>query len=324
MLGMQIVRFFGRLLAILLLQLAIIWLVLSVVFLQVLATPEPIKQSLSEAGFYQVLVSEVSEHLVEQSDKLRGDVAAVRAAVDDAIDADVVQRQVEQAIDSTYDWLRGDSETLAFALDFDNARTTFVESLGDNMAEQLRGLPACTTPAQLQTTADPWELSCLPPGFDVNEQREQYVASLLASEDFLPAATISSDELFREGEFDPGESNAPRYFQLLEYSLWPAVGLVIMASLAVVLVNQSKKRGVRKLGWHYISNGALLVLSAGLLWLMLDRLMAIDQATTLQLSVLEALEQLFRQVAVVIALVGTGVLAIGAVLRAIFKKPEKK
>ncbi len=305
-------------------QLGVVAVVLSVIFLQILATPEPLKSSIQEAGVYEAVVEDIRSQLDGQlAQNLNNDGAIVQQATEQAFSQELLRTEVEQAIDTSYEWLRGETDTLSFTLDFTDARVAFAETLGDNTRAQLADVPTCTSPAQFQPDAEIWELTCIPPGVNRDELVDDFVAESLASDDFLSNLSYSSDDVLAGVDFDT--EKIPKNFQRLEQSLLPAVALVIASGLAIVGFSVNKKKGIRRAGAQFVFAGGGLLLPAGALWLFMqpELLMAGAFENATQEAVLSALTILIRDALVISMIAGAILLLVGLLLRFIFKKPKK-
>lgn len=304
-------------------QLGVVAIVLSVIFLQILATPEPLKTSLKSAGVYETMTDDIHAQFNEQTTESL-DAEAVQQAAEQAFSEELLRTEVEQAIDVTYDWLRGETDTLNFTLDFSDARVTFAETLGDNARNQLADVPICTSSAQPQPDADIWELTCVPPGVDRDELANDFVAGLLVSDDFLGDITYSSDDLLARADFDA--QKIPKNFQRLEQSLLPTIVLAATSTLAIIGFSVNKKKGIRRAGGQFVLASGGLLLPAGLLWLFIrpELLMGGSFENATQEAVLSALATLIRDALAVSMIAGAILFLAGILLRFIFKKPKKK
>jgi hypothetical protein len=319
-----VMRLLGTLLTVTLLHIAIVALVFAIVFMQLFAEPTSVKETMAESGAYQVLVDDVSQQLGEQAtDAFGGDGATAYELAQQTLDANLVQEQFETAIDAVYEWLKGEVDEPRFTIDFSSARSDFIDGIASELEEELATLPTCTSFDQAQPGANPQDLTCIPPGVTTEELVESYEQELLASDDFLPEAELSSEELFADTDYDFTDSNAPKVFQLLSNLLWPSIAAVVLFSLLLVGLAKTKNRGWRRVGGQYIIAGVGLVLSAGIVWLALDSLLVIEQGTQLQTALFEAFRVLLNDMLLVIAVSGGVVIATGLLLRKLIKKPAK-
>lgn len=322
--GMRIVRLFGSLLLVMLLHTALAVVIVAIIFVQLFSTSTPLKEVLHESGAYQALVDDVARQVSEQiTDTPNIDKATVLELAKESLDAGVVQEQAEAAIDAMYDWLYKEANQPEFTINFSGARAKFVSRLGNETRSNLAALPECTSTQQTQSRTSIGDFTCIPPGASIDEIVTSYEENLLASDEFLPEAELTSETLFSEIEYDFAGSSAPKIFNILDHMLWPSMVIVAVSSLAIASIAPNKRKGWRRVAGQYITAGLGLVLSAGILWLALDRLVIIEQGAELQTALVEALKVLLLGSFVIMAMSGAIILFGGLLLRMLVKKPGK-
>lgn len=325
---MRLIKSLGTAILSLLLTLGVGLLVLSVIFTQLLAQPTAIKANLDKADVHQSFVDTVAEQVGEQADEIAVfDRAELEGLVRDSLSAAAVQTEFENAIDATYAWLEGETDTPKFVLDFSEARESFARNAGQHMQQQLEALPACTSLARLPASGSIENLTCLPPGYNTETEVDQYMDSALASDDFFADATVSSDELLGGKDVFSEDSPAPTVFQLLANALWPLVGALLLGGAGIVILAKNKRIGLRRVAWQLIGAGTgfLLLAALGWLWLWTEPVVFENTSTVFQDSLINAALSLVYDALIIIGALAGGFLVAGILIRILIrKKPQTK
>ncbi len=294
----------------LLLHLTLPLLVIASIFTLLFTTPDTIKQSFREADVYQAFVDTIAHELTAQTQTDgSSDIPQkeMRNAIEQAVTAEDVQTQAEQAIDGVYDWLNGTTEQPEFMIDFGPARERFAEEIAMFAAERLQSLPTCTSLDQLQGEIDPLTTECLPPGFDPIEKTSTYADELLASDDFIPDVQISSTELLDDIEDDDQISTIPEGFEWLMRSIWIISTAIVVLALGLFALAPSKQVGVRRVGMQFFIAGLWLGLSTLIVWILQDGLFKENAAAAeIQNALARAGELLVGDILLIMA-VGAGI-----------------
>jgi len=294
--------------------------VLASIFTLLFATPDVLKQSFREADVYQAFVDTISDELAQQTQTDSSfDVPQeeMRHAIDQAVSAENVQTQAEQAVDGIYAWLDGATEQPEFVIDFGPAREQFAEEIASYATERLQALPTCTSLDQLQEEIDPLTVECLPAGFDPTEETSTYADELLASDEFIPDVQLTSAELLENIEDPDGKmSTIPDGFQWLIRSVWIMATVIFVLSLGLFALASSKRVGIRRVGIQFFVAGLWLGFSTLIVWFLQDGLFRNNlMASELQNALMRVGELLVSEILLIMA-VGAGLYVfIGLVLR---------
>lgn len=297
---------------------AISLLVIAVLFMQLFATPQAIKTSLKTSEAYQAFVDTVIVDMHQQAkESISTDISEeqFQNMFEEALPAEAIQVQAEDAIDDIYFWLDGEVERPEFTLDFSDARENFAHSIGTYATQRLRDLPTCTSPEQIPRTIDPLAIECVPPGVDPATAGENYTQRLLASDDFFSDVTLSSEDLLSSIGFFDEDANTPQTFQWLKSSLWMLLPVVLLSILAIVFSARSKREGWRKAGLHLALAGLSLGLSAGIVFVFADTLLKAEGASTMQLALMQAVRMLIDSALVILSFIAGAYILLGVMLR---------
>ena len=159
-------------------------------------------------------------------------------------------------IDGTYDWLEGKTPEPEFEVVFTDKLTAVATAITNPLKSELAKLPACPTNVTIEDF-NPFKEACVPLGVDIAALVDEYTSQLTSTSD-IADISISSDEI----DFDEEMlTTAPSVFSAFETMPYVLLALLLLLSAAVVLLASSVKKGIRKLSWVFIINGAISALS---------------------------------------------------------------
>ena len=263
MMAMVFIKHLASLLAKGLLQAELLaWIILTTLVMLV-GSATPVKQSLERAGLYDSVVDTV----LNQSDLLGGsnpvplDDQAIRALAKQALSEQQLKTYGEEFVDGTYRWLEGKSPEPDFKIDLTAARQTVASGVANKSAERLAGLPPCT---RIPTgSLDPFSITCLPPGINIERERQKILDELLANKDFIPQTVITAEQLPKSSDgrsFAEANEKLPGRFQLIKrLPLILALSAALSAAAIIWLAN-NKRRGIRSVGRVALGIGGFVLL----------------------------------------------------------------
>jgi hypothetical protein len=204
--------------------------------------------------------SKVDEEGAEAS--IDADTLANAASV--AFPEDFLKTSLESAIDSGYDWLEGNTEGLELQIDFTDAKNRFATALEAEAVTKAEVLPICESNITGQEI-DVFSANCLPADLDVKTIAAEFKNEILNSEDLLPDPVIDAEDIKIESDgvekpFDEAFNQAPRIFEIAISLAWVATVVAVAASLAVVFLAASKRKGL----FHLAKSLALATFSVAI------------------------------------------------------------
>lgn len=229
---------------------------------QMLAGPERLKETLETSGVYETLVNDVlkeAEKRTDQGDqKIATELPEVQQAIKNAATPDVLKSQVEGFLDSTYGWIRGESEGLAFQIDLTEVKAKLGDNLAASASSRLATLPTCSGTAPPESF-DPFTAGCIPRGLDKNAA----VAEVRSEVDkAIKDPLITQDNLNGQGESLEQKLQAvPTIYNNLVLGMWLGALLVALFTVGVVFLSSTWRAGLKRVGIIFVSVGAI---SAGL------------------------------------------------------------
>ncbi len=232
-------------------------------------SPKKIEKSLSDSGVYSTFIDNaLQEANKSNKDQSSNDIPisdpAIKTAANKAFTPELLQRNTENILDGTYDWLSGKTATPDFRVDLRSAKKTFAMDVGEAAKNRLASLTVCT-PAQMRTLNskfNPFNVSCRPQGINLTAQQQKVTHDLLNSKDFLGTPLLTAQNLPKN---DKGQtvfeqlSKAPKIYRLVNASPWLLGGLAVVTSGVTLLLYDSKRRGLRFISITLISTGILLL-----------------------------------------------------------------
>jgi hypothetical protein len=274
---MPILRSFSRQLSSNGFRLSMLLLAIVGTILATVGTAQTVKDTLKGSGVYTTLTETIVKQVTNGSQDDKGNADGNSAATNDTLQQPEVQDAAkaafnpaflqsssEQVIDGTYHWLDGKAPNPDFKVDLTPAVNTFEGKAAEAATSRVKKLPACTL-QQLReidpATIDPFQLSCLPPGFNVDAHRQAFIDSLTDKNEFLQNPILTADRIPKD---DKGQtvferaSVAPKVFHWLTIAPWILGTLALLLGTAVVFLSFSRRRGVGNLAVSLIGIGLLL------------------------------------------------------------------
>lgn len=243
----------------------------------VFGTSSPLKKALSGSQIYDHII----DNLVTTSkDSHNGsgsgsttslDELPVKQAAKTAFSPAFLQSSTEQVIDSVYLWLRGTIQKPNFRIDLSEPKHQFAVAAADNAVARARTLPACTlqqTRELARQDIDPFHISCVPPGTDINLIRNKVISDLDNNQDFIKDPVITADNLAKDNQgktiFDK-LNHAPKIFHWFLLAPWVIGGVTLLSGAILLLLHDEKRRGLRAMGGVLLGSGVFLLISTWIL-----------------------------------------------------------
>lgn len=273
-----------------LLKLSILLLALFLPIILVFGQAKNIKSTLASSGIYSTAVDSALDSAQKESNNnqtdpnqppnnnqtnndggLPFDDPQVRAVVKQAVPPSQIQQWAEQLIDSGYGWLDGTTEQPVINVDFSQVKQKLAVGLGNYAVNRAKTLPVCTT-AELQAlqaqgdSPDPFKLTCVPPGFDVQSLQSEVEQQVLSNADFLQkdsftTADIPKDQNTGETVFQKVDSarTAYKWAKATPY-IW--AGLAILFAVLLFLLHDDRRRGAFVVGRTFTGVGIFVTVVA--------------------------------------------------------------
>jgi len=339
---MQFVRKFFRGLASYLFKLFILLTAVVAALVLTFHSPKKIEKSLNDSGVYTTFVDSALQE-AQKSNK-EGDTSniptndpAVKAAAKQAFTPQLLQQSTENVLNGTYAWLSGNTPSPNFKIDLSGAKQNFANSVGMAAAQRVSSLPACTT-AQLQqltTDIDPFSLTCLPPGFDIDAAQNKVTNDIASSKDFLGTPIITPQNLPKNSQgktvFDQ-LANAPKIYKWVSASPWLLAILAVLSGGITIALYESRRHGIRNLAISLSGAGIFLLIIGYLDDKIIARINRPDGALgkslkgSFQQTAIKAVNSISHSVIQVLIWFGIGylVIGVGALIALHFTKPSSK
>lgn len=301
----------------------------------VFGKPDTIKKVLKDSNIYSSFSDGIVEQAKQDNKEATPGVAAapanavkdiiIQGAIKATLTPEFTQSTAEQVIDGTYSWLDGTTEKPNFNIDLTPLKTNLANAVGDGGVAHFQTLPVCTQTQMRQidpNTVDPLTLPCLPPGINLQAERQKLVNEALANNEVVEDPSLNADTIKAEGESQsPFEqaSYIPTIFQWSKVLPWILGVAGLAAAAGVVLLEEDRRRGIKSLSRTLIVVGVLLLVSVLISKFFANRIPVGDElakSASLQASVvfiIKALSSAFNRVllifAIIYAVIGGGGLA---------------
>jgi len=185
----------------------------------------------------------------------------IQSIIKQSLDSRTLQSISESAIDSTYDWLEGDTKTIEFNADLSKNKDFLATGISNYAVERLVNLPVCTeTPKETNV----FLISCYPFNTDINLIKTQIYNTLIEDESIFKSTNITTNDFPKTAEGIPlteAYASAPKYymwFKILPYILFI---IALFALVAIVFLDRSRKKGIHMVATSIIGTGIILMIA---------------------------------------------------------------
>ncbi len=236
-----------------------------------IATPAPLKHALQASGTYNSATNAILDQATKdnkdadpQTQKVLN-TPDIRKIINDSFSPQFLQTNTEGALDNTYAWLNGKTDTLQISLDTASARTQLLAKLTTYATTRASSLPTCT-PQQLRAldpNQDILSVPCLPKGVDAAAEATKFSQKVADSTGDLQkpqTQTIKTNEK---------SDNARLAFQSFNHNFWVLPLAAVLFGTAYVLLHRDRRSGIRRLSRLVLINGVtigLLTIVFGILF----------------------------------------------------------
>ncbi len=250
-------------------------------FVLTFGSSDSLKTAVSESGLYESPLTNLMNlgEITDQENKpeqaeISIDDPIVQNAIATAFPGTKKQMIVEEIIDGSYVWLNGRSEYPAFSIDISEEKSLIIQTLADDTYSRIETLPNCTI-AQLQELNkefDPFTIPCRPP-INLEGEKQKLIDEYSTNEAILSDTTFDGEELFKEGERHDSTNNAkyiPVVFGAVMRSPYFFAGVAIVSIIGVLLLADTRTKGIHKLGKLFIETAVSLIIVGVGLYLILS------------------------------------------------------
>jgi hypothetical protein len=230
--------------------------------------PGQIKNVLEKSGVYNSVVPGLLDEAKTIS-STGGSVPLsdpiVRTAATSTLTPQYLRTNVNQALDSIYQWLGGKTSQPKFTFNFNDIKNSFADKVALGARQKAANLPACTT-APSSASFDAFSATCLPPGVTPDQVAAQVRTSITSGQGFLDNGNITANDLKANGSkqsvFSDQLKNFPKGYQRFRNSPLILSLVCLVLILAVIFVYRPNLRGLRHIGFMFAGTGLLVILFA--------------------------------------------------------------
>ena len=271
---------FGRSLASTLFRVAILVVPVLLATNLVFGKPDTPKKVLKDSGIYSSFSDGLVQQVTEDKKQAPADQPPnpadavkdpiVQNAIKKTLTPEFAQSTAEQVLDGTYHWLDGTTTKPDFNVDLSGLKTNLANAIGDGGLAHVQSLPVCTLQQMQQidvNTIDPLALPCLPPGVNLQTERQKLVNDALNNGDVLEDTSLTADTLKGEGQTQsPFEkaSVVPKLFQWSKVLPWVLGIAGLVAAVGVVMLDEERRHGIKSLSRTVLVVGIILLVAVGI------------------------------------------------------------
>jgi hypothetical protein len=224
----------------------------------VFETSEPLKAALQTSGIYSVTTQDTTTLPGVTPTLPEGTDPGIQQAFANAFPPGFVQHSSEQAIDSIYSWVHGNTSSPDFSIDITPVKTNFANNVAAYVQQKLDGLPPCTEPSVLPVSAtDAAHLTCRPANISTASLAEQARQEVLANQLVTGSNSIDSSA-FKDADGRPLSNQLSYIPELHHYyiiSLYILPILTILCAVAIVFWSSTKRVGTKRIAWMLVGIG---------------------------------------------------------------------
>ena len=250
------------------LTLALFSLAIDTGFVRIAGQPNTIKGVLDKSGLYNSVVPGLLDEAKTISNP-NGDIplndSVVRSAATSTLTPQYLQTNVNQALDSIYQWLDGKTSQPSFSFNLTDIKNTFADKVAAGARQKAASLPACTAPPT-GAAFDVFGATCLPPGITPDQVAAQVRSSIVGGQGFLDNANVSANDLKASGSSQPvfkdQLKNLPKGFREFKRSPVILVLISILFGVLLVFIYPSKLGAAKHIGFIFGGVGIFVILIA--------------------------------------------------------------
>jgi len=231
-------------------------------FAKVTTDRSSLKQWLDEGNVYEQVVDLVFNEVIKQAeaedspDQMPVSEGELKDIVKGVLTEEWLQEQTEGAIDASYAWLNGETESPQINISLDDKQDEIIEAMSSVLKQKITDLPECTSD-QSSGEFNPFEAECKPPGFEMNAEFEQFFDEQFSSQDFLGEVSITPDKINIDPKVSQRVQQGYSIASKLPVAIWAIIAVFALILFLVI-------PGLKK---SFLFTGLILFLSSGLLLL---------------------------------------------------------
>jgi len=261
---MDFVRRFGLSIVTSLFSTLLVVFAVSIAFYFVLDTPGTIKNALRESGIYSVFIDKTLPGQRSDITELAQADPGVKQAIESALPPSYLQANTEHAIDTTYDWLHGNTQTPSYGIDLTQPKQVFADNIAGLVRQRGANLPMCSSPTAVPgTAAEILALTCRPPGVSVDKLAADARDRVLTNGVFEAVArpvNASNQDTQQRLTHDLRYVPQAHHYYILSLFIVPAV--LILLGVAILFWSVSKRAGIKHIAWSLFITGLTTALLA--------------------------------------------------------------
>lgn len=259
--------------------------------------PSFVKETLVKAEFYQGL----SSYFIEQASKNESTAgnSLVISSLQQTATPDAIQKVIEPTVDNTYKWLDNPDGNFDVSVSLKPIQDSFLKALEQNFGQKLSTLPKCTSKTAT-VPADTTQITCIPQGTSAQQILDQAKTEfsqnkdLLGEQENIALGETTSDPAAQQT--DPTTDDSPqkkketpkldtsqlqtyaKLYHWIKVGTPIALGLTLLATLAIALLSRPRLKGVRRIGIFMVTNGVILIATSFVMAYMLKTFLPVPAA----------------------------------------------
>lgn len=245
-----------------LLRLTLVFGITATVLIAVFGQPAIIKNSLQTNSAYSRYVPSLiaeNKKIPQNADNIALKDPAITQILTDSFAPTDLKDKTETFIDSVYAWLRGDTNTLSFTIDFTSNKRNFADGLANHAFVRFSALPICKiNPAEI----DPLTSACRPKNIDLDGSKQSYADQIFASDVLLKKTVFTQDDLPKNtaGQTISEQLHyAPTVYKWMQRAPYIMAIAVIFLAADLVLLSNRKRKAIKSLANIFMGSGVSIM-----------------------------------------------------------------
>lgn len=171
---------------------------------------------------------------------------------------------ISNIIDSNYAWLKGQTNSPNFSIDFSNQKAAFANNLGSYVESEYEHLPSCSSSQAEGLSANnlnPLTVACQVPGVSASTIKTEVVNNINSSNIVVSNPVVTANTLKRgNGQPYYTKINAPKLYKNITRAPMVFGVVSLICVIGIVFLSIRKKVAIRRLAVYFASVGIILAL----------------------------------------------------------------
>ncbi len=210
-----------------------------------------VKGWFDKSGFYNNVIAEVvkatTQNAQNDPEASNIDSEVLTRVANKTFTPEFLQKNLEGALDGSYNWLEKTSPTLDFTIDLTDVTKSFGEGIGSEAKALAETLPVCSSFAT-QQNFDVFNADCIPSDVNLVQLANEFADGIINSQDLFPTKVIKASDIKInqngiETPLSEAYSKVPTWYGWATSAVWVVIGLTLLDVIAIIYLSKTKSKG---------------------------------------------------------------------------------